>query len=439
VNRRIAINLTFFGAIGLALAFWSVTNVISLDAVDRPYDVHASFETSPGLTQRFEVTYLGQRIGSIRSVDLKGDHVEVDMRLDRDIKVPAAVNAAVRRQSAVGEPYIDLSPTPGSDPKVGARLADGDVIPIERTTTPLAYSALFSAVDELLQAVDPKALSTLVHELARALDGRADSLREIVTSTGQIAGDLASNSELVDQVVGDLTTLTHTLAVHSASIATGTDDVAALAQTLAASQHDLDALLTDGPTFAVQLADVLAASADSLGCTLDGLGTVSTKLDPPTIAALSRLIRLSPQFAYVLRGLTAPPQGVGGELFLNNGSGPHPPLYPTPVSPPAVPTVPSCATTRPSAAPATGATAPTGGSDALPGVAAGAAAPTSPPVAQAPPAEASTRKGVGGSDLGLLPYVIVLLLLAAVVTVAWRRRAARLAPSAPADQDAARD
>ena len=36
---------------------------------------------------------------------------------------------AVRRRSAVGEPYVDLTPGPGAE-TAGGHLGDGDVIPI---------------------------------------------------------------------------------------------------------------------------------------------------------------------------------------------------------------------------------------------------------------------------------------------------------------------
>ena len=116
MSRRVLINLAVFGLLGLSLAYWTVTNVISFDFIDRPYTVTAHFDTSPGLSPHFEVTYLGQRIGAIKSVKLEGDRVKVTMGIDRDITVPRDVDAAVRRKSAVGEPYVDLYPTPGSNP-----------------------------------------------------------------------------------------------------------------------------------------------------------------------------------------------------------------------------------------------------------------------------------------------------------------------------------
>ena len=427
MSKRVLINIAVFALLGLLLGYWTVTNVVSFDFIDHPYAVNAQFTTSPGLSPHFEVTYLGQRIGAISSVKLEGDRVDVVLKIDHDVKVPAAVDAAVRRKSAVGEPYVDLSPAPGTNPNDGPRLAGGNTIGLDHTSTPLEYSQLFKAVAALVQSVQPEDLNTLVHELAVGLDGRGDSIRQLLTSANVLSNDLAQHPELVDQLVSDLSQVASTLSTHRDALGAGFDNVAALSATLAQSQQDLAALVQAGPQFTNTLADIIANSKSSLGCVLDGLGTVSATLDPPTLAALRHLISLSPQFEFVLQGLEAPNTGAGGYLFFNNGANPtyNVPYYATPLAPPAVPTVPSCA----SVANATGA-APAGSAGVTPGVAAapGGSNPglgkTTPTTRQT--AEASSRKAIGGDSfvdqvkqVGLIALLLVAL-AAALLLVRWR-------------------
>src|SRR2546423_11252519 len=340
-HRRIVYNLAFFGVIGLALAVWAATSVISFDFVDRPYKVTAQFDTSPGLSPRFEVTYLGQRIGAISKVELGKKLVTATMKLDRDRKVPRAVDAAVRRKSAVGEPYVDLQPSPNTDPDSGARLAAGDRIPVERTATPLAYSDLFRAVDQLVAAIDPGDLRSLVHELAVGVDGRGDSLRQLFVGVDQLTGDLADNAQLLDSTIADLTTLTHTIATHSGAVASSIDHLAALAQTLRSSENDVAALLEHGPTLGGTLAKLVTGSGSDLGCAVDALGVVTSKLDRKTVDALNHVIAKSPKFLFVLSGLLTE-KGLKGRLAINVGpTGPL--VYPKPLAPPVVPKLRTCA------------------------------------------------------------------------------------------------
>ena len=87
------------------------------------YTVTADFATSPGLHGDLEVTHLGVRVGEVGSVRLRGDHVAVSLKLDRDARVPADVGARVLRKSAIGEPYIDLTaPASSSTARTTAKL-----------------------------------------------------------------------------------------------------------------------------------------------------------------------------------------------------------------------------------------------------------------------------------------------------------------------------
>ena len=48
----------------------------------------AEFEGAPGLRPNVEVTYLGVRVGTIRSLDLREGAVVVEMEIDRDQDLP---------------------------------------------------------------------------------------------------------------------------------------------------------------------------------------------------------------------------------------------------------------------------------------------------------------------------------------------------------------
>jgi phospholipid/cholesterol/gamma-HCH transport system substrate-binding protein len=443
-GRRIVYNLAFFGVIGLALAVWAATSVISFDFVDRPYSVTAQFDTSPGLSPRFEVTYLGQRIGAISKVELGKKLVTATMKLDRDRKVPRAVDAAVRRKSAVGEPYVDLQPSAHTDPDRGPRLAGGDRIPLARTSTPLAYSDLFKAVDQLVAAVDPGDLRTLVHELAVGVDGRGDSLRQLFVGVDQITGDLADNAQLLDSTIADLTTLTHTVATHSGAVASSIDNLAALAQTLRTSESDVAALLEKGPTLGGTLAKLVTGSGADLGCTVDALGVVASKLDRKTVDALNHVIAKSPKFLFVLSGLLTE-KGLKGRLAINVGpTGPL--VYPKPLAPPVVPKLRTCAE----------ATAAGGGEAGVPASASSTAGPApavgpvpagrvprasareTPPAAPAPVTPPSKPTSLGGGvrvSQITTPLAVLVVLVAIALGFTARRRWSRAAVPSTTGED----
>lgn len=291
IPRRIYVNLAAFAALFLVLCWWAVNNLVTVDSIEKPFRVTAFFEEAPGLRANVEVTYLGVRVGRIRAVDLDKGTAKVEMALRRGTEVPIGLSAAVRRKSAVGEPYVALeAPTswrPGDDyvPDDGSY-----VIPVEATTTPSSYGELFSSVNELLVAVDPDDLGDTLGELSTALAGRGDELRTVFSRGADLTTTLAARSDELDRLATELTALTGTIADKSSTIASGTDDLATLVGSLSASADDLDALLTRAPRLGQQVNDLLAASALDVACGLDHAAGISSVLARPH--SLSQLVRL---------------------------------------------------------------------------------------------------------------------------------------------------
>ena len=412
MNRRVWINLAAFAAIFLMLATWAVRNVLHLELVDKPYTVTAEFERSPGLRRDVEVAYLGTRIGTIGSVSLQPGLVEVTLHIDHGTVLPADVTAAVRRKSAVGEPYVDLAPGPGTE----EHLAAGDRIPIDRTTTPLDYADLFAALADLVDAVPPADLTTLVHEFATGVEGQSESIHEIVTGMAQLTGTFADHADTLDDLATDLTRLTDVFAEHRQSLGSGTDDLALLAQTLAESRSDVEALLTQRPSFMGRFATLLETSGSDLGCVVDGLGTVGAALTTPQrLQDLGDLLGLGPDMLAVFQSV--PDEEADGPYIRTvnpvnmgvPGGGTATEAYATPPPQPVVPEVPACPG---------GAAAPVAGGEVAAGAGDGSSE-AGAPVAQTPgpaaePAEPPGENAVGPAPedggLGIWPLVLAVVL-----------------------------
>jgi phospholipid/cholesterol/gamma-HCH transport system substrate-binding protein len=291
IQRRIYLNLAAFAALFLVLCWWAVNNLVTVDSIEKPFRVTAFFEEAPGLRANVEVTYLGVRVGRIRSVDLEDGTAKVELALHRGTEVPVGLSAAVRRKSAVGEPYVALEAPTSWRPGDGYVPDDGSyVIPVEETTTPSSYGELFSSVSGLLTAVDPDDLGTTLGELSAALAGRGDELRSLFSRGADLTTTLAARSDELDRLATELTALTGTIADKSGTIGSGTDDLATLVGSLSASADDLDALLTRAPRLGQQVNDLLAASALDVACGLDHAAEISSVLARPH--GLTQLVRL---------------------------------------------------------------------------------------------------------------------------------------------------
>ena len=340
--RRIYLNIGAFVLLTAATIAWSAVNFLHLDFVERPYVVTAEFEQSPGLRAGYEVTYLGHAIGRIRGVELVAGMSEVRLSIDRGTELPADVVAAARRRSAIGEPYVDLAPAPGTDPDNGPRLADGDRISLERTTSPLQYGDLFRSLDTLIEAVDERALALVTDELATALDGRGDDIRRIIDGTDDLTSTLSENGDEIEALIDGVAEVTDVLATHRDALGSGIDSLAALTAALEQARPSIETLVDEGPS-ALQLINAIVDAADhAVICTIDGTAALDAVLDAEAVRSLEGLLRRSAAFADVIRLLQDPRDGIF-RLFLSPSGGNPPTVEFAERRPfPTAPDVPGC-------------------------------------------------------------------------------------------------
>ncbi|MEU8346405.1 MCE family protein [Spirillospora sp. NPDC048832] len=302
---RVAVNLVFFALLGAVLAVWAVRSVIHIEALERPFTVIADFASSPGLHGDLEVTHLGVRVGEVGTVKLRGDHVAVGLNLDRDARVPADVRARVLRKSAIGEPYIELTPAAGTS--AGTRtLKAGDHIPVARTAGTTDYKQLFDGLSRTLDAVDPRDTRTLVHELATGLEGRGTDLHDMISDAHRLTGTLAADAGTLDALSRELTRLTATLTAHRGDIASGVDDLALLTASLRQSSRDLDSVLAKGPGAMKNLHALLQDARPGLDCLLTAAATPTAPLmTPANQRKITHVLRLVPTLQALVSDITA--------------------------------------------------------------------------------------------------------------------------------------
>jgi phospholipid/cholesterol/gamma-HCH transport system substrate-binding protein len=279
VRPRILINLGAFALLGILLVIWAFTSIITVDVIRQPFHVSAEFESSPGLRNDLEVSYLGVRVGSVSSVKLSTGKVIVGLSLDRGTKVPSNAKAAVLRKSAVGEPYIEMEPD--SAVPAAPALKAGDVIPLSRTRVAVEYKYLFKSVGKLLEAVRPEDAQVLTHELAVGLEGRGQTLHDLIGDAHQLTGTLADNASLLDSLATELTALSGTLAEGGPDLKNGLNGLAEFTAGLKDSRTQLDSILNNGPGFLTNVGTLLDKSRPGLSCLLTALGTPAPKVFTP--------------------------------------------------------------------------------------------------------------------------------------------------------------
>ncbi|HYF47521.1 MAG TPA: MlaD family protein [Acidimicrobiales bacterium] len=423
MKPRILVNLAFFGVLTVALGIWAISDVLQIDLQDPPYEITADFVDSPGLQTGYDVGYLGTPIGRIDDIELQEGRVRVTMAIEDGRRIPEDSEFAVRRKSAVGEPYVDIIPPEGAEVD-GPAMEEGDHVPVERTLTPLSYSELFAALNDLVGSVPEDDLATLMDEMATALDGRAGSLRDLITGSDDSLETFAENADLLESSTASLSRLARVFADHRTAMAEGLRNSEVVTSTLAEARADLERVMVDGSSLATRTADLLDRSGDDLSCTLGGLSSLAAGLNTAEVrAALADMFRTAPDAAFVFRDIIAweadgpyvraiPP--------LNVGASAEPvPVFDEPRPLPDVAAVPACEPVGSGTAPGGAGTAGAGGS----GEADGPISPASDPGAEerADAEEATSDRDVDTGTFNPLWIVAALLAVALVAALRpWR-------------------
>ena len=347
MSKRILANLIVFVTVFLVMCVWAVRNVVTFDAIDRPYEIDIELQAASGIAANAEVAYLGVHYGRVGDIELVDGGVEATLKIDDGRQIPRGSVARIFRKSAIGEPYIDFQPPPDFDHE-GADEDDfyqpGDTVPVEDTTNPIEFSELLRTASALISSIEPERAATLLHELALALDGRGDDLRQLTEASDTLAATFAERTDALDRLAVNNTRLTAVLSDHRTSLGQSLSDLAAVGESLRAASGDTQVLLDRGSALLAQVSDLVSDVRPSLDCLLGDLVIVNDRsAQPEQLAGLAEHLDIGPA-AYGLFATTRDIEPDGPWVRVNLQSHPQnpPPQYDPPLELPAVPDVPSC-------------------------------------------------------------------------------------------------
>jgi len=235
------------------------------------YTVHMELSSTGGIFPNAAVTYRGVPVGRVGAVTLRGDGVRVELRIDRDVRVPVDLTAVVAQRSAVGEQYVDLRPNRDTGPY----LRDGDTIPRERTGLPLPTEALLSGLDSLVESIGVDDLTVVIDELGRAFEGNEAALRTLLDANSALLVEADRTMPQTLALIRDGRTVLETQARSADAIARWSSSLARLARAVRTADPDLRRLLAAGPPAATELTRLLRDLDPTVGTLLGNLVTVN--------------------------------------------------------------------------------------------------------------------------------------------------------------------
>lgn len=160
------------------------------------YTLTAHFPRAVSVFPSSDVRVLGLSAGSVKTVEVDGDQVLVELAIPSDIKVPKGAKAQIVPQSLIGERYIQLSPAykDGMD-----TMRDGEEI--TDTIVPTEPDEALAALKEFLDSLDPEGIGRLITNLDDDLHGNGAALNDTLGSLSQLVANFAEKDDVLLRIV----------------------------------------------------------------------------------------------------------------------------------------------------------------------------------------------------------------------------------------------
>ncbi|MER6936235.1 MCE family protein [Nocardioides sp. NPDC127514] len=226
----------------------------------------AEFADASGLVAGEDVRVAGVKVGEVTGVELGRGKVLAAIEVE-GVEVGDRSTARIEIRTLLGQHYVSLAPK-------GQALADGGVIPLSRTTTPVdivptlnqlgetsaeldaeKVAEAFDAMSAVLEETAPELRPTLnaLTDISEAVNDRDAQIRQLFANTRKVSGMIAARDQ-------DLQALVRS----SAQVLTMLDEHRAV----------LDELITGTELLATQVRAIVAENQELLEPTLRKLGAV---------------------------------------------------------------------------------------------------------------------------------------------------------------------
>src|SRR5699024_6312502 len=161
-QKRNPIPIGIAGLVVIALGITAALNTEKLPIIGAGTVYTAEFSEAAGLSQDDSVRSAGVKVGSVRSVELDEDRIEVKFKVT-DAWVGDESKAAIKIQTLLGSKYLALTPR-GDD-----SLDPGTSIGLKRTSVPYDVTEAFKDLTGTVQDLDTDQLAKSFDTLAQTL------------------------------------------------------------------------------------------------------------------------------------------------------------------------------------------------------------------------------------------------------------------------------
>ncbi|MDT5172702.1 MAG: phospholipid/cholesterol/gamma-HCH transport system substrate-binding protein [Mycobacterium sp.] len=282
------------------------------------------FDNSNGIYVGDDVVILGVPVGKIEKIEPQHDRVKISFWYDNKHRVPADAKAVILAPSLVTVRVIQLTPAYTGGPV----LANGTVIPRERTAVPVEWDDLRQQLEKLTQTLQPtqpggvSTLGSFINTAADNLRGQGSDIRDTVLKLSQAVSALGDHSGDLFTTLKNLSILVSALRDSSGLLRHLNQNLAAVTGQLANDPDEVGHAVRNLNDVVGDLTSFLADNREALGTTSDKLASVSQAVTD-SLDDIKQTLHVAPTVFQNFVNIYQPAQAtLSGALALNNFANP---------------------------------------------------------------------------------------------------------------------
>src|ERR1700730_15911292 len=213
-----------------------------------PKTITAYFTTATAIYPGDQVRVSGVKVGTIKSIQPEGKQAKMTLKVDHGVPIPADAKAVIVAQNLVAARYVQLTPAYRTS---GPKMADGTVIPNDRTAVPVEWDEVKDQLMRLSTELGPNSqvstpsVARFIDSAANALNDNGDKLRQTLAELSGVGRILANGTGNIADIIKNLQIFVTALRDSNTQIVQFNGRLATLTSVLDDNRSDLDAALSD--------------------------------------------------------------------------------------------------------------------------------------------------------------------------------------------------
>jgi phospholipid/cholesterol/gamma-HCH transport system substrate-binding protein len=299
--RWTALKLAIFTAVTVAVTTWLAAIIGNFQLFGQPYRITAEFTDATGLLSGDVVKAAGVSIGRVEEIRVDDGIAIVTMSINDDVELPGDLGAEIRFRNLIGQRMIMLVENGSETTQV---LADGDLIPLERTEAAFDLTELFNGLRPLIRSTSPQDINIVARELTAALQGRSDETEKILANISDISEVVVERDQQIQVLLDNLNLVTEDLAAKDAQLRNTLSQMSDFLAQMQANRAALESALVNFDAAAARLKRVVAANDGHIRAEIEDLEVLLDAVEDKR-GDLKAVVRRLPEFAIAIERVTS--------------------------------------------------------------------------------------------------------------------------------------